>query len=101
MDAVWDTYVEASLKSQTRVKRGQTAGLRTLVASKISLPKERDWKNFLTDSRNKNDLFKFLSEELQRNTLDSQYHLFTTNGDLTLSNKTIDKDVVSMPAGRS
>ena len=70
VDAVWDTYVEASLKSQIRIKRGQTAGLRTLVAAKIPLPKGRDLKNFLTDSRNKDDLFQFLSEELQRNTLD-------------------------------
>ena len=90
VDAVWDTYVEASSKFQTRAKRGQTAGLRTLVAAKIPLPKGRDLKNFLTDSRNKDDLFKFLSEELQRNTLDSQHHLFTTKGDLVLSNKTID-----------
>ena len=90
VNAVWDTYVEASQKFQTRVKRGQTAGLRTLVAAKIPLPKRQNWKHFLTDSRNKDDLFKFLSDELQRNTLDSQYHLFTIKGELVLSNNTID-----------
>ena len=39
VDAVWDTYTEAGLKSQTRGKRGETARHRTRVSAKIPLPK--------------------------------------------------------------
>ena len=50
VDAVWDKYIEARLKSQTRVKRGRTAGCRTRVSTKIPLPKGAQWQNFLRQS---------------------------------------------------
>ena len=37
--AVWDTYQDASLKSQTHAKRGETEGRRTRVSAKIPIPK--------------------------------------------------------------
>ncbi|KAJ8383620.1 hypothetical protein AAFF_G00216930 [Aldrovandia affinis] len=82
VDAVWDIYIEASLKSQTHVKRGGTAGCRTRVSAKIPLPKGAQWQKFLKDSQNKDQLFQFISQELQENTADSQYHLLTSKADL-------------------
>ncbi|KAJ8393227.1 hypothetical protein AAFF_G00062990 [Aldrovandia affinis] len=82
VDAAWDTYIEASLKSQTHVKRGGTAGCQTRVSAKIPLPKGAQWQKFLKDSQNKDQLFQFISQELQENTADSQYHLLTTKADL-------------------
>ena len=37
--AVWETHVDASLKSHTRVKRDETASGWTRISSKISLTK--------------------------------------------------------------
>jgi len=73
VDAIWDTYTETSLKSQTRIKRGGTASRRTLVSDKIPIPKGAQWQLFLKDSQNKDELFQFISRELQRNTVNSQY----------------------------
>ena len=39
LDAVRDTYQDASLKSQTRAKRDETEGRRTRVSAKIPIPK--------------------------------------------------------------
>ena len=64
-NVVWDTYTEASLKSQTRVKHGETAMRRTRVSAKIPLPKGTQWQTFLKDSQNKDDLFQFISQELK------------------------------------
>jgi len=87
VDAIWDTYTETSLKSQTRIKRGGTASRRTRVSGKIPIPKGAQWQLFLKDSQNKDELFQFTSLELQRNTVNSQYHLLTTKADVVLSNK--------------
>ena len=90
VDAVWDTYIEASLKSQTRVKQGGTAGCRTRVSTNIPLPKGAQWQKFLKDSQNKDQLFQYISEELKEITAGSEYHLLTTKADLVLSNKPTD-----------
>ena len=78
VDVVWDTYQDASLKSQTRVKRGETEGRRTRVSAKIPIPKGAEWQKFLKESDNKDELFQFLSEQLVQNTIDARYHLLTT-----------------------
>lgn len=95
VDAVWDTYRETSLKSQTRSKRGQ--GQRTRVSPKVPLPKGAEWQKFLKDGRNKEDLFQFLSGELQKcaSTPDTQFHLFTTKGELVLTNRQIEVSSLS------
>ena len=61
LDAVWDTYQDASLKSQTRTKQGETDWRRTRVSAKISVPKGAEWQKFLKE------LFQFLSEQLVQN----------------------------------
>ena len=90
VDAIWDTYTETSLKSQTRIKRGGTASRRTRVSDKIPISKGAQWQLFLKDGQNKDELFQFISLELQRNTINSQCHLFTTKADIVLSNKPTD-----------
>ena len=78
VDAIWDTYQAASLKSQTRAKRGDTSSRGTRVPAKIPIPKGAEWQKFLKDSRNKDELFRFVSQELQRSTVNSVFHLITT-----------------------
>ncbi|XP_076158119.1 uncharacterized protein LOC143140875 [Alosa pseudoharengus] len=95
VDEVWDKYIEASLKSQTRVKRGGTAGYRTQVSAKIPLPKGAQWQKFLKDSQNKDELFQYISDELQKTTAGSKYHLLTTKANLVLSNKPTDLEALS------
>jgi len=95
VDAVWDIYTETSLKSQTRGKRGETAARRTRVSAKIPIPKGVEWQKFLRDCHNKDEFFKFISDELQRNTAESWYHLLTTKGDIVLSNKPTDLTTLS------
>ena len=91
IDAVWDRYPQDSLKNQTRVKRlGETAARRTRVLKNVPLPKGRDWQAFLKVSENKDELFKFLSDELVNATSTSDYYLLTTKGELVLSNKSVD-----------
>jgi len=84
------THIETSLKSRTRIKRGGTASCRTRVSDKIPVPKGAQWQLFLKDSQNKDELFQFISPELQRITVNSQYHLLTTKADMVLSNKPTD-----------
>jgi len=90
VDAIWDTYMETSLKSQTRIKRGGTALCRTRVSDKIPIPKGAQWQLFVKDRQNRDELYQFISLELQRNTVNSQYHLLTTKADIVLSNKPTD-----------
>ena len=91
IDAVWDLYPQDSLKNQTRVKRlGESTAKRTRVSEKVPIPKGKDWQAFLKVSENKDELFKFLSEELVNATSMSAYYLLTTKGELVLSNKVVD-----------
>ena len=95
LDAVRETYQDASLKSQTRAKWGETEGRRTRVSAKIPIPKEAEWQKFLKESDNKHELFQFLSEQLVQNTTDARYHLLTTKADLVLSNRPTDVSALS------
>ena len=46
LDAVWDTYKDASLKSQTHARQGEALGQRTRVSSKIPIPKGLNGRSF-------------------------------------------------------
>jgi hypothetical protein len=59
VDVVWDAYVPISIKESTREKRGK--GIRRKVAGKNKLP--GNWADFLRDSKNKQELFAFLSSK--------------------------------------
>lgn len=55
---VWDKYVENSLKATIWNKRG--SGVGQLVAANNKLP--RNWKEFLCEDGNKQELFRFLMQ---------------------------------------
>lgn len=95
VDAVWDTYHDGSLKSQTREKRGDTSGRRTRVSAKTPIPEGSAWVKFLSNSNNKQDLFNFLSEKLDELTTGASYQLFTTKDNQVLSNRTSDISTMS------
>jgi len=58
-DLVWDKYESDSLKSTTRINRGQ--GGRRRVEPGVKLPV--DWNSFLRVDDNKTKLFKYLAEQ--------------------------------------
>ena len=58
LDLVWDRYLACSIKGSTRQKRG--SGLRRKVAPTTKMPV--NWKDFLQDSTNKEELFAFLTQ---------------------------------------
>ena len=57
VDLVWDRYIQKTLKSTTRAKRGKGIGRR--VVSGTPIP--GNWEDFLCVDSNKADLFHFLS----------------------------------------
>ena len=64
LDAVWDTYREGSLTSQTRGKRaGGTHCHRTRVSASILFPKGSLWQKFLQNNKNKDEFFQFVAVE--------------------------------------
>ena len=96
LDVIWDRDKETSLKSQTWVKRGGTGSCRTWVSNKILiLSQEGSMAVVPQDSQNKDEVFQFISLELQRITVNSQYHLLTTKADIMLSIKPTDLSCLS------
>ncbi|KAL8591565.1 hypothetical protein ACOMHN_055532 [Nucella lapillus] len=96
LDAVWDTYPEGSLKSQTRGKRtGETHGHRTRVSASIPLPKGSLWQKFLLNNKNKDEFFQFAADELHRLTSDMDILLLTTKAQMVLCKKPFDLTSVS------
>ena len=81
VDIVWDSYLENSLKSQTRSKHGK--GVRRRVELSTSLPE--NWQQFLRINENKVELFSFLVSHLKN--LETEKQLVTTDG----------QDVVCIP----
>ena len=65
VDAFWDTYKADSLKHQSRVQRGEVGRQTNRVVSNLPLPKGAEWQKFFKESTNNDQLFRFLSEELQ------------------------------------
>ena len=71
IDVVWDTYLPDSLKESTQEKRGK--GLRRKVLGQAKLPGK--WMDFLRDSKNKTELFTFLTDQISKFTfLPSKIH---------------------------
>ena len=81
-----ETHIERLVSSPKLVP----SGMRTRVSAKIPLPKGAQWQKFLKDSKNKDELFHFISQELQKQTAGPHYQLLTTKADLVLSNKATD-----------
>ena len=62
IDIIWDIYRVESLKESTREKRGK--GIRRKVSGQTNLPSS--FQDFLCDSRNKQELFDFLTDKVSR-----------------------------------
>ncbi len=60
IDIIWDIYRAESLKESTREKRGK--GIRRKVYVQANLPS--NFQGFLCDSRNKEELFNFLTDKV-------------------------------------
>ena len=78
LDIVWETYRPMSIKGHTRDERGH--GVRLKVGPNVRIP--GNWFEFLRDSTNKVELFKYLSGEVMQR--------FHSGGDIyiTMSNGT-------------
>ena len=91
VDLVWDSYIENSLKSSTREKRG--SGARNRVLPFVQIP--RKWNEFLRVDKNKVELFSMLSKivvEVDVNGKD----VFATDGENVLcSSKSQNVDQLS------
>ena len=81
LDMVWDTYIADSIKASTREKRGQ--GIRRRVAGKNFVP--TNWKGFLCDEKNKEELFAFLSIKIAAVNYPDSKEVFVTQGQRVLS----------------
>lgn len=60
IDVLWDEYRVASLKEAAHKKRGK--GVRRKFVGHVNLP--QNWQVFLEDSRNKKELFDFLTKQV-------------------------------------
>ena len=75
-DVVWDTYITSSIKESAREKRGK--GIRRKVAGQNKLP--GNWPDFLRDTKNKQELFTFLSENIASTAWPDGKQVFNTSG---------------------
>ena len=60
-DIIWDIYPDHNLKAEAQAKRGNP-GVTIIVEGSTPIP--RDWNKFLANSRNKVQLFRFLSKDV-------------------------------------
>ena len=90
IDAVWDTYPEQSLKSQTQQRRGSGARTRLEPDGEGSTPiPKRNWQSYLKIVENKKELFFFVSKQLAKTDMDGIF-LIRTESAKVLSNKPFD-----------
>ena len=75
VDIVWDVYLKDSLKLSTRESRG--TGARRRVSQNVKLP--GNWKNFLRNDNNKDELFQFLANECVANDTENKVIVSTLN----------------------
>ena len=80
LDIVWDTYIPDSLKESTREKRGK--GVRRKVSGQTKLPSK--WMDFLCDSKNKEELFVFLTNKVAEATFPPDSLVYVTTGESVL-----------------
>ncbi|KAL8593397.1 hypothetical protein ACOMHN_067072 [Nucella lapillus] len=85
VDAVWDTYPEDNLKTQTHNRRG--LGPRTRIGDGQTRIPKHDWSTgFLKNVDNKRELFPFLSAQLVNQDLGGRL-LLSTSEESVLSNR--------------
>ena len=77
VDLVWDVYREGSLKRTTRERKG--TGQRRQVTVSTQIP--TDWKGFLRNDDNKNELFLLLASYVVSMVIPDDKELYTTSGE--------------------
>lgn len=80
---VWDVYREGLLKRTMRKRRGK--GQRRQVTMSTRIP--TDWKGFLRNDENKNELFLLLASYLVSMVIPDDKELYTTSGESVLSSR--------------
>ena len=91
----WTDILREVLRINQKQKRLQTVKERRIKASNnVPIPKGKEWQNYLKVSENKEELFKYLSDELVNRARSSSYHLLSTKGEVPC-NKPIDLSRVS------
>ena len=73
---VWDRYLPGSIKDSTRKRRG--SGIRVKVGSQVRITSH--WKAFLCDSKNKEELFDFLCDEVSKTEGPESKGVYITRG---------------------
>ena len=81
VDLVWDSNIPHSLKNSTREKRGK--GLRRKVSGHVKLP--GNWKDFLRDENNKEELFRFLTGKVSQVACPPGKVMYITSGSSVVS----------------
>lgn len=76
IDVVWDTDLQESLKNCTRAKRGK--GVRRKVSGPAKLPNK--WIDFLHDTKNKEELFAFLTKKISESIFPPKNIVYVTSG---------------------
>lgn len=81
IDIVWDSYTTDSLKQTTRAKRGK--GIRRKVSGGTNIPAK--WLEFLRDSKNKEELFSFLTARTAEHPWPETKEIYITAGNSMMS----------------
>ena len=84
IDIIWDQYLPNSIKSSTRQNRG--TGVSTKVSPDTKMLK--NWKNFLLVSKNKTELFDFLSQVVEEHNFPEGKSVFIIKGQEVISKNT-------------
>eukprot|EP00058_Branchiostoma_floridae_P021206 XP_002606696.1 hypothetical protein BRAFLDRAFT_72537 [Branchiostoma floridae] len=82
-DIVFDVYKPSSLKGETRLKRGH--GAKRRVTNRGRIPS--NWRNFLRESDNKTELFRFLADKITQ--MSTPNLVIVTRDEDAASNRTI------------
>ena len=86
IDVVWDTYVEDSLKAQTRMNR--VSGNHLRVSNSTNIPV--DWKSFLRCDANKDSRFHLLADAIREFHPPQQKQVISTYGHNVVSSAIAD-----------
>ena len=86
---MWDLYYPFSIKGQAREGRGQRV---RRASDKTVIP--RNWPEFLRNSENKQELFKYLSEKISNMDVKGK-QLYTTCHDKVLTAHQCDKQNIT------
>ncbi len=80
VDTVWDQYRSLSIKATTREKQGIATRQRASGSAKVP----GNWQNFLSNAKNKKELFSFLSISIVQTSFQDGKQVYVTSGDQVL-----------------